>query len=179
MISNTSPLINLGMANALNLIPSLFPEEGFEVVIPTEVINEIKPPLKNKVKEMQNEGHIIISPFFISSVMNSVIPIAQEIAMNAKTWEPEQHYTEAYVIVKGEQAKLSLGSAFVLIDEKDAKTIAKQKGLRVMNHIDIIRECVRKEIITQDDGLHLLETLVSKGIKYRLGMLEHYKNEWS
>jgi predicted nucleic acid-binding protein len=179
VVSNTSPLINLGKADALNLIPLLFSNEKFDVVVPAEVVEEIRPPLNNKVMSMQEDGQIIIPPPFMSSVMNNVIPIAHEIALNAKTWNPEQHYTEAYVIVRGEMAKLSLGSAFVLIDEIIAKTIAKQKGLRVMNHIDIIKECVNKGILTPNSGLEMIETLVSKGVKYKQGALDNFRIIWS
>ncbi len=132
VVSNTSPLINLGKADALDLIPLLFLSEKYDVV-----------------------------------------------AINAKTWNPEQHYTEAYVIVKGEMAKLSLGSAFVLIDEKIAKTIAKQKGLRVMNHIDIIKECVNEGILTPKSALEMIEKLVSKGVKYKQGALDNFRIIWS
>ncbi len=91
MISNTSPLINLGKANALNLIPSLFPSVNYEVIVPAEVMKEIKPPLNDEINTMQEKGQIVISPLFISSVMNRIIPIAEEIAMNATTWNPKQH----------------------------------------------------------------------------------------
>lgn len=179
VISNTSPLINLGKANALNLIPLLFSSEKYDVVVPAEVIEEIRPPLNNQLMSMQEDGQIIISPPFMSSIMTNVIPIAHEIALNAKTWNPEQHYTEAYVIVKGEMAKSSLGSAFVLIDEKVAKTIAKQKGLRVMNHIDIIKQCVNEAILTPNSALEMIERLVSKGVKYKQGALDNFRIIWS
>lgn len=180
VISNTSPLINLGKADALNLIPALFTGEMYDVIVPTEVMEEIKSPLNKQIRDMREKGQIIISPPFMDSVMNKVIPIAEEIAMNAYKYDPKQHYTEAYVIVKGEIAKLSLGSAFVLIDEKVAKTIAtKKKGLRAMTHINIITECVEKGILTPRNGLEILEKLVSKGVKYSSGMLDHYRIIWS
>lgn len=178
MISNSSPLINLGKRDALYLIPSLFSLKDYNVVVPAEVLEEIKPPLNNQIKDMQKKGHITISQPFISSVMNSVIPIAEEIAMNATTWNPKQHYTEAYVIVQGVIAKSLFGSAFVLIDEKAAKTIAKQKGLRVMTHLNIIEECVFKNIITKTCGLELIEKLVSKDVKYKQGILDHFRMIW-
>lgn len=178
MISNTSPLINLGKVDALDLIPALFSHDNYDVIVPTEVIEEINPPLNDQIRAMEKKGKIIISPPFISSIMNNVIPIAEEIAINAQIWNPSQHYTEACVIVKGNMAKIALGSAFVLIDEKVAKTIAKKKGLRAMTHVNIIEECARKEIITQSEALNLLEKLVSKGVKYRTGMLEHYRTVW-
>lgn len=179
VVSNTSPLINLGQVDALNLIPALFTGEMYDVIVPTEVMEEINSPLNKQIRDMREKGQIIISPPFMDSVMNKVIPIAEEIAMNAYKYDPKQHYTEAYVIVKGEIAKLSLGSAFVLIDEKVAKTIAKQKGLRVMNHIDIIKECVNNEILTPKSGLEMIEKLVSKGVKYKQGAVENFRMMWS
>lgn len=181
VVSNTSTLINLGKADALNLIPALFTGEMYDVIVPTEVMEEIKSsPLKKQIRDMRDKGQIIISPPFMDSVMNKVIPIAEEIAMNADKYDPKQHYTEAYVIVKGEIVKLSLGSAFVLIDEKVAKTIAsKKKGLRAMTHINIITECVVKGILTPKNGLEILEKLVSKGVKYSSEMLDHYRIIWS
>jgi len=179
VISNTSPLINLGKADALNLIPLLFSSDEFDVIVPTEVMDEIKSPLNKQIMEMCENGQVIISPPFMDSVMNNVRQIAEEIAINAYKYDPKQHYTEAYVIVKGEIAKSSLGSAFVLIDEKTAKTIAKKKGLRTMTHVNIIEECVNEGILPSKKGLEILEKLISEGVKYRLGMLEHYRMVWS
>lgn len=179
VVSNTSPLINLGSVDALYLIPLLFSYEEYEVVVPPEVIEEINSPLDNQIKDMQAKGQIIIPQSFISSVISNVATIAAEIAMNGNTWNPKQHYTEAYVIVQGMIAKTTRGAAFVLIDEKVAKTIAKQKGLRAMNHLDIIRECVKEEILTPTDGLEIIEKLISKGVKYKSGMIEHYRTIWS
>ncbi len=183
VVSNTSPLINLGIVNALNLISELFSSEEFDIVVPAEVMAEIKSSSTNKqIVEMQERGQIIISPPFIASVMDKIRPIAEEIAINARTttYNPEQHYTEAYVIVKGEIIKLSGGSPFILMDEKVAKTIAsKKKGLRTMTHINIITECVNEKILTPKKGLEMLETLCSKGVKYRQGMLDNYRTEWA
>jgi predicted nucleic acid-binding protein len=181
VISNTSPLINLGKIDALNLIPLLFSSEEFDIVVPAEVMAEIKSPLNKQIRYMHEIGQIIISPPFMDSVMDKVRPIAEEIAINARTttYNPEQHYTEAYVIVKGEIIKSSVGSAFVLMDEKVAKTIAKKKGLRTMTHINIITECVNEGILTRKNGLGMLERLDSKGVKYRQGMLDYYRIIWS
>lgn|GEM_PF-4763786 len=179
MISNTSPLINLGKADALNLIPLLFSNDEFDVIIPMEVMEEIKSPLKKQIMEMQENGQVIISPPFMDTVMNNVRLIAEEIAINANKYDPEQHYAEAYVIVKGEIAKTSLGSAFVLIDEKAAKTIAKKKGLRTMTHVNIIEACVNEGMLPSTKGLEILEKLISEGVNYRSGMLEHYRMIWS
>jgi predicted nucleic acid-binding protein len=185
VISNTSPLINLEKADALYLISKLFMHNKYEVVIPSEVLQEIRQPLKSQIKNMRNSGDITISPSSIKSMMNRVAPIAEAIALDAHIYKPEDHYAEAVVIIKGEDIKLSHRATIILMDEVAAIKIARKKGLRVMNHKDIIVACVEgikgitEGIISKSVGLQLLETLVSKGVNYRPGMLEHYRNEWS
>ena len=178
VITNTSPLIVLGKIGRLDLIHMLF--EGSRIIIPSEVFEEIHTEkIKEKIRELESLGKLIILPPGIKQCEKEVHHIATEIAMSTikpdiRQRAPEQHYPESYVIHLG----LTYKADFVVIDEKEAKTLAKQKGLRCVTHFDILVRCVENGLLTKKEGLDSVENLIKVGNKYPLSKIEHYRHEW-
>lgn len=160
IISNTSPLIWLGKINALHLLSSLF--QNCTVMVPQEVLDEIKDDrTKTAIQTLVDKKDINVLPPSLDEHRNEVHSIAREIAMMAvrpKARDPTQHHAESLVIRLGQLKN----AAFLLLDEKMARTLAKQRGLRCVSHFDIIRRCVEKDIISKTEGIKLIKGFIEK-----------------
>jgi predicted nucleic acid-binding protein len=111
IVSNTSPILNLAVVNHLHLLPRQFEE----VLIPAEVLVELKPdsgyPGVAGIQQAQSDGWLRV-------VALSNIHLAQ-----ALTLELDQGEAAAIALA------LQLGHNRVLMDERDGRAKAKSLGL--------------------------------------------------
>ena len=178
VVTNTSPLINLHKAGAIDAMIKLFTSNDLTIIIPSVVMEEIfDRTLSDKIRSLHKNGDVKITFLDEDKYTDCVRKVMTKIAlesMNGSVFKPEEHETEAYVICYGKDIE----SEFVLLDEKAAIKVARGEGLKTMTHIDIIRKCVDDHIIKPSEGLSFLERLVAAGVKYKAGMIEHFRRIW-
>lgn len=111
IVSNTSPILNLSITGHLYLLPRQFGE----VIIPAEVLNELKPdssyPGADTVQQALTDGWL------------RVITLSNSHLAHALTFELDQGEAAAVALA------LQLGQDRILMDERDGRAKAKSLGL--------------------------------------------------
>jgi len=174
IISNTSPIILLARVDALNLVLKVFNIDKFSIT--QEAFDEIKDAnTRGKTLKLIDEGKLEVLP---KATDNAALhKIAYEVALanpkpDPKTWRIEQHLGEASVILSGEKNKVE----FVLMDDIGGRQIANKRGLKCLHHFDIIKQAVKKSILSKKDAYSHLCALEKE---YKYENAEYYKELWS
>lgn len=169
IVTNTSPLINLGKAGRIDLITKLFSQST--VIIPAEVFEEIQRKRDNickAVEEMIISKQFTLMPKGIDECKEETKNIAIKMAteyfnQNPESLNPEKHMVEAYVIHLAKK----MNAKFVLLDEVAARRVAREEGLLTFKHTAIIEECFEKEIISMGEAHRIVKTLIKEGVNYK------------
>jgi len=175
VISNTSPLIFLAAASALDLVPQVFDVPKFYIT--KEVRDEIRDKdTSSQVEKLIADGKLEILPE--AKDKNLLNSIANEIALSnpkqdPKTWVAAQHIGEASVILAGKEK----GADFLLMDDKGGRHVARTgHGLKCLDHFTVIKQAVNKSIINKADALKCLTILKTR---YKYENTDYYEKEWS
>ncbi|GCC11295.1 hypothetical protein IPdc08_01346 [archaeon] len=148
IVSNSTPLIGLARLNRLHLLKEFF----VEVCIPEEVYREVvtrgkeeKYPDAFMVEETVKEGWIIVKK------------------------ASEMKRLEEYGIDKGEVEVISLAlnlkCSEILVDQSHARFVAEVMGLIPEGTIFVLLKALRNGILSFDDYLKDMETLVKTGFR--------------
>ncbi len=111
IVSNTSPILNLSITGHLYLLPRQFNE----VIIPAEVLTELKP-------ESSYPGADTIQQALVDGWLR-VVALSNNHLVRALTFELDQGEAAAIALA------LQLGHERILMDERDGRAKAKSLGL--------------------------------------------------
>ncbi|MCP5209245.1 MAG: DUF3368 domain-containing protein [Hahellaceae bacterium] len=142
IVADASPLIALSTMGILQHLPSLFSK----VYVPDVVLNECSEDLS---KPMAMEIQIAVD--------SGILHVRQ--VTNTKGM-----HELSQVLDDGEAAAIMLAkelSAYILIDEKAGRLIAKREGLKLKGSMYCLVECKKKGLI--DSGLNRIQLLKEKG----------------
>lgn len=155
IITNTSPIIALSIIEKLDLLWKLFDE----VYVPEAVCNEIlagypehikgKEELENAIRNSNIKIYTVADSLFVSKLIGKL------------------HKGEVETIIGG----LELNTDFVLIDERAARTQAKNSLLLPIGTLGILRIAKEKGFISEIKPF--LDKLINGG--YRLSQNLYYK----
>jgi len=140
IVSNTSPILNLAVIDHLHLLPRQFEE----VLIPAEVLAELKPdsgyPGVGAVQQAQADGWLRV-------VALSNIHLAQ-----ALTLELDQGEDAAIALA------LQLGYHRILMDERDGRAKSKSLGLAPTGLLGVLlRAKITGQIPSLKNVMHALQ----------------------
>jgi predicted nucleic acid-binding protein len=142
IVADTSPLIALSTMGVLPYLPSLFGR----VYIPDAVLKECSKDL-SKPMAMETQKAV-------ESEILSVMQVADKKGM----------LELSQVLDEGEAAAIVLAkelNAYILIDEKAGRQIAKREGLKLKGSMYCLVECKKNGLI--DSALNRIQLLKEKG----------------
>lgn len=145
--SNSTPLIYLAKIGKLGLLKKLFGE----VIIPTEVFNEVVA----RGKEQQHPDSFVIE----GAVEEGWIEV-KDIKAIGELGE--------FGIDPGEAQAISLAKSLdvpVLLDQTHARIAAKALGLKPRGTIFVLLAALRKKLLTYEEYQDSLEELVKAGFR--------------
>jgi len=148
-VSNATPLIYLARLDKLHLLKNLF----IQVQIPPEVKIETLDRGKAKgysdvyvIEQALDDGWLILEPLTTENVKKS--------ETLAKMTGIDVGEAQTIILTKQKNEKL------VLIDESNAREVARQFGLTPRGTIAIILTAIKRELITKDVAKQMLERLI-------------------
>jgi len=145
IVSDAAPLIQLALSHHLQILPSLY-----DVVIPEGVFEETQ--YYRDYTDAMEIAKAIVTWLKVVAVWNK-----KEVKryMKQKLGKGE---AEAMVLCREIRAHA------LLISDKYAATKAEAFGLKTMNIADVVREAHNAKIMTSQDVLRLIDTLVNQSI---------------
>lgn len=148
-VSNATPLIYLARLGKLHLLKDMFTQ----VQIPPEVKVETVDRGKTKgysdayvIEQALNDGWLISTPLTTENTKKSEA-LGQMTGIDIG---------EAQAIILTKQKKEKL----VLIDQSNARQVARHLGLTPRGTIFIILTATKRKLITKEDAKQMLETLI-------------------
>jgi len=148
-ISDATPLIYMARLGKLHLLKSVFNQ----VQIPLEVKVETVDKGKTKgcsdayvIEQALNDGWLILSPLTPENTKKSEA-LAQMTGIDIG---------EAQVIILAKQKN----EKFVLIDQSNARQVARHLELAPRGTIFIILTAIRRKLITKEEAKQMLATLI-------------------
>lgn len=152
IISNASPLILFARVKRVDLILELFNE----ILVEEEVKKEV-------IDRGLEEGYA--DAIYLNQLLEEG-SIKVERVKDVKPFKGV-HQGEAATI----QLAVEHKAKTVLMDEEDARAIAKARGLTPRGTLYILKKAVEKKVISKKQATELLDKLISQG--YRLSA-KHY-----
>lgn len=156
IVSNTSPLICLAKSGRLNLLKELFGK----VLIEEEV-------WKEAVVQGKKEG--APDAFVIESAIKEGWITVEK--LKKKREFKGIHEGEAYTILLAKRH-----DCIALIDEEDARAVARALGLEVRGTLYVLRKAVEKKTLTRDDAIETLNDMIANGLRISAGIYSRFLN---
>ena len=149
LVSNATPLIYLARLGKLHLLKDIFTQ----VQIPSEVKIETIERGKTKgysdayvIEQALNDGWLISSPLTTENAKKSEA-LAQMTGIDIGE-------AQAIILTKQKNEKM------VLIDQSNAREVARHLGLSPRGTIFIILTAIKRKLITKDTAKQMLATLI-------------------
>jgi uncharacterized protein len=155
IISNTSPIILLGKTGNLNLLKQLFKK----ILIPQAVLDEVsrKESVETfALRQAIKEGWII------------VIKVKQNYGLNQLSMI---HPGETEAILQALDEKSN-----VLLDDRIAKTLAKNLGVVVHGTLYVVLLAYKNKIISRTKAIRLVDEIVDAGLYLSLDVYKVFLN---
>jgi len=160
VVFNSSPIINLAKINCLNLLEILFGK----ILIPEAVYDEVIVMGRNKdhVKEIEE--------LVRRRVIEKVTIKNQELV---KAFRKDLDYGESEALALA----LKLDADLVVIDESDARNMARLYDLNLTGFIGILIKAYKLGII--NSVIHYLDLAIESGFRINKKLYEYISNEFN
>jgi len=145
IVSDASPLINIAKAGKLYLMKELFGKVLIEEEVKRETID--------KGKEEGAPDALVIE----NAVADGWIEVEKI--------DEERSFTGIH---KGESNSILLAKkhkCLVIIDEEDAREVARAMGLKVRGSLYVLKASVEKGLISKDDAIRTLDDMIEDGFR--------------
>jgi predicted nucleic acid-binding protein len=145
IVSDASPLISLAKAGKLYLVRELFERVLIEEEVKLEVIDRGKEegaPDALVIEDAIKEGWIEVGKI-----------------------EDEKRFSGIH---KGEGNTILLAKKYkclVLIDEEDAREVARAMGLKVRGSLYVLKKAVEKGLMSKDEAIRTLNGMIEDGFR--------------
>lgn len=145
IVSDASPLINMAKAGKLNLLRELFGKVLIEEEVKRETIDRGKEegaPDALVIEDALKEGWIEVDKI-----------------------NEEKSFTGIH---KGEGNSILLAKkhkCLVLIDEEDAREVARAMGLKVRGSLYVLKKAVERGLISKDDAIRTLDEMIEDSFR--------------
>jgi len=145
IVSNASPLIYLAKVGKLHLLKELFGKVLIEEEVKREVVD--------RGKEEGAADSIVIK----ESIQDGWIIVKR---IRGKRKFKGIHLGEANTILLAKELDLE-----VLIDEEDAREVARAFGLKTRGTLYVLRKCREQEIISKKEAIEILANMLNEGFR--------------
>ncbi len=145
IVSNASPLIYLSKVGKLHLLKELFGKVFIEEEVRKEVVDKGK-----------EEG--AADAISIDECIQNGWTIVKRVK-NKKEFEGI-HLGEASSILLAKELDV-----IVLIDEEDARVVARALGLKAKGTLYVLRKCVERGIISKKEAIEILDSMLNEGFR--------------
>lgn len=145
IVSDASPLINIAKAGKLYLLKELFGKVLIEEEVKRETID--------KGKEDGASDALVIE----NAVTDGWIEVEKI--------DEDKSFTGIH---KGESNSILLAKkhkCLVIIDEEDAREVARVMGLKVRGSLYVLKKSVEKGLISKDDAIRTLDEMIEDGFR--------------
>jgi len=150
IVSNTSPLICLAKSGRLNLLKDLFRDVLIEEEVWKEAVVQGK-------KEGAPDAFVIES-----AIKDGWIKVER---LKKKREFKGIHEGESYTILLAKKH-----NCIALIDEEDARAVARAIGLEVRGTLYVLRKVAEKKILTRDEAIGALDDMIANGLRISAGI---------
>lgn len=145
IVSNASPLIYLAKVGKLHLLKELFGKILIEEEVRREVVDKGKKEGAADsivIEESIKEGWIIVKRIKDKRKFKGI------------------HIGETNTILLAKELK-----SMVLIDEEDAREVARAFGLKTRGTLYVLKRCQEQEIISKKEAIKILDDMLSEGFR--------------
>ncbi len=156
IVSNTSPLISLAKSGRLNLLKDLFGDVLIEEEVWKEAVGQGK-------KEGAPDAFVIES-----AIKEGWITVER---LKKKREFKGIHEGEAYTILLAKKH-----NCIALIDEEDARAVARALGLEVRGTLYVLRKAAEDKILTEEEAVEILNNMIANGLRISAGIYSWFLN---
>lgn len=139
IISDASPVIFLLKLKRLDILWNLYKTK---ILLPKEVHDEICRKLENYELSYLNSFKYLFETIVVEGSLNIT--------------KLDEGENKAILLAKNKKAD------FILIDDKHARIICEQMGLKIIGTIGILYKSFKEKIITKKEFIQLIDNLIQK-----------------
>lgn len=166
-VSNTGPLISALQCGKMDLLKRYF---SIIYITPSELSELDKHGWTDDIRESIHEGFVIVITT-TELEKESAEQVAKRIAAERTSAEDfREHLPEAEAIVLAQRTGLMV--AQILLDEKAARTVAKDLFLRITGFPGVLGRAGLDGLLTKDEIRQLLKTCQQHGTHYSNELIE-------
>mgnify|MGYP000135472266 CR=1 FL=1 len=162
-VANATPLIFLAKVSKLELLSRIFNEIQIPHEVKVEVVDRGKE--LGYVDAMRVEEAILRGDIIVHKLEKEEISEAIRIS---KKFDID--IGEAQVIILAKKKRESA----VIMDDLKARRIAELYNLKPIGTVGILIECVKQKILTREDSIKILDTLIEKGFRLSIEMYKQF-----
>ncbi|MDQ3814802.1 MAG: hypothetical protein M3347_12740 [Armatimonadota bacterium] len=170
VVSNTGPLISALQCGRMDLLQQYF---SVVYITASEVRELHQHGWQNEIQQFIEEGFIIVVEELSEAEQKAAEQIARDIAARLTSGDPDwqNHLPEAEAMALMQQ-RTSLAIDQILLDEKAAREVAQELGLRVTGFPGVLGRAGLDGLLTQDEIRQLLKTCQRQGTHYSDTLIE-------
>lgn len=168
-VSNTGPLVSAFQCGRIDLLKRYFSL----LYITTSEVEELDVHgWLDEMTQLIREGFVVVAEL-TDSEKQQAETVAKRIARSHKNtrsdWRDDLPEAEAIILM---QNRPDLNVAIILLDEKAARQVAGEMGLKMTGFPGMLGRAGLDGILTKDDIRHLLKTCQQKGTYYGDKLIE-------
>ncbi|MBC6481431.1 MAG: hypothetical protein GDA56_30420 [Hormoscilla sp. GM7CHS1pb] len=168
-VSNTGPLISAFESGRTDLLKRYF---SLIYISSSELAEFANHGWTAEINQLIAEGFVVVIELNVTEQQQAEA-VAQQIAKLPTSGNPDwrHHLPEAEAIALT-QERTELGVGIILLDEKAARQIARELGLRLTGFPGVVGWCGRDGFLTKSDIRQVLKTCQQQGTYYSDRLIE-------
>jgi predicted nucleic acid-binding protein len=167
---NTGPLISAFQCDRVDLLKRYF---SILYIAPSQSREFESHGASELVSRLIKEGFIVTAAELTREEKAYAEELAHRIAASLFSGDPDyrNHLPEAEMMIVAR--KPELGCVRVLLDEKAAREVAEEEGLKITGFPGVVGRAGLDGLLTKDDIHRLLNTCRKQGTHYSSELIEH------
>jgi len=163
-VSNTGPLISAFQCTRIDLLKRYF---SAIYITSSELTEFDKHGWGEDIRKLIDEGFVVVFVDLTEGEKKQAEQVAKRIAADQASGDPEwrNHLPEAEAMVLMQQ-RTHLMIEQILLDEKAARNVAKELGLRMTGFPGVIGRAGQDRLLTKGEIRRLLKTCQQQGTHY-------------
>lgn len=163
-VSNTGPLISAFQCSRTGLLKRYF---SVIYITASELAEFDKHGWADEIRKLINEGFVIVLEGLTEREKEQAEKVAKKIAADFASSDPDwrNHLPEAEAMVLM-QRRTHLMIEQILLDEKAARKVAFEMGLRITGFPGVLGRAGRDRLLTQEEIRRLLKMCQQQGTHY-------------
>lgn len=167
VVSNTGPLISAFQCGRTDLLKRYF---SMIYITSSELSELAVHGWTDEIRSLIREGFVEVFSELTDKELEQAKRVAKRIAAISTSEDFHEHFPEAEAIVIAQRPDLTVDQ--ILLDEKAARTVAKNLGLRITGFPGVIGRAGLDGLLKQDEIRQLLKKCQQHGTHYSNELIE-------